>query len=189
MASDPSSTTLEFHIRAIEDGKVSSAAQKLLVGDKFTLSGPMGLAYLRELHTGPIIAAAGGSGLAPIKSIVETALTKAMKQPISLYFGARGEGDLYLVDHFEALSAKHSNFNFFPVLSEPVSKTTRRTGFLHEAITEDHSSMDGTKIYTAGPPPMVDAIRDLTESLGGRAEDLHADPFYTVHELADQASI
>ena len=188
MAGNPSSETLEFHIRAIENGKVSSAAQKLLVGDKFTLSGPMGLAYLRELHTGPIIAAAGGSGLAPIKSIVETGLAKGMKQPISLYFGARDERDLYFVDHFESLAAKHSNFNFFPVLSEPTGKTTLRTGFLHKAITDDHSSMDGTKIYTAGPPPMVDAIRDISESLGARAEDLHADPFYTVHELADQVS-
>ena len=47
--------------------------------------------------------------------------------------------------------------------------------------------MDGAKIYTAGPPPMVDAIRDLAKSLGARTEDLHADPFYTVHELAEQA--
>ncbi|MDE0728129.1 MAG: FAD-binding oxidoreductase, partial [Alphaproteobacteria bacterium] len=177
---------LEFHIRAIDGGQVSAAAQKIQVGDKIALSGPMGLAFLRELHTGPILAAAGGSGLAPIKAIVETALAKGMKQPISLYFGARDEIDLYLVDHFEAMAAKHANFTFVPVLSEPSGATTRRTGFLHDAIADDFTTMDGSKIYTAGPPPMVDAIRDLTAKLGARADDLHADPFYTVHELADQ---
>ena len=187
MAGKPVSATLEFHIRAIEDGQVSAAAQNLRVGDNIGLSGPMGLAFLRELHTGPIIAVAGGSGLAPIKSIVETALDKGMKQPIALYFGARDERDLYLVDHFEALATKHDNFSFVPVLSEPTGETNCRTGFLHEAITEDLSTMDGAKIYTAGPPPMVDAIRDLAENLGARTEDLHADPFYTVHELAEQA--
>ena len=74
-----------------------------------------------------------------------------------------------------------------PVLSDPTGETARRTGFLHEAITKDLSSMNGAKIYTAGPPPMVDAVRDLAKNLGARTEDLHADPFYTVHELADQA--
>ncbi len=186
MASEPFGATLEFHIRAIENGQVSQAAQNIKVGDKVGLSGPMGVAFLRELHTGPILAVAGGSGLAPIKSIVETALSKGMRQPITLYFGARDERDLYLVEHFEGLAAKHENFTFIPVLSEPSGKTDRRTGFLHEAIAEDLTTMDGHKIYTAGPPPMVDAVRDLAERLQARSEDLHADPFYTVHELAEQ---
>ncbi len=187
MASEPYGGILEFHIRAIEDGQVSQFAQsKLQVGDAVALSGPMGLAFLRELHTGPIVAVAGGSGLAPIKSIVETALAKGMAQPITLYFGVRAERDLYLLAHFEALAAKHANFNFIPVLSEETGPTTRRTGMLADAIGEDLATMDGCKVYAAGPPPMVDAVRALVDRLGGRAEDLHADPFYTVHELAAQ---
>ncbi len=187
MASEPYGGILEFHIRAIEDGQVSQFAQNnVQVGATVALSGPMGLAFLRELHTGPILAVAGGSGLAPIKSIVETALAKGMAQPITLYFGVRAERDLYLVDHFEGLAARHANFSFIPVLSEETGPTTRRTGMLADAIGEDFTSMDGCKIYTAGPPPMVDAVRALAERLDGRPEDLHADPFYTVHELAAQ---
>ncbi len=186
MAGEPYGDTLEFHIRAIEDGQVSQAAQNIQVGDKVALSGPMGLAFLRELHTGPILAVAGGSGLAPIKSIVETALAKGLAQPITLYFGVRDERDLYLVEHFEGLAAKHGNFKFIPVLSEPTGETSRRTGFLHDAMRSDFTTMDGCKIYAAGPPPMVDAVRALAEDLKARTEDLHADPFYTVHELAEQ---
>ncbi|MDA1098830.1 MAG: 2Fe-2S iron-sulfur cluster-binding protein [Proteobacteria bacterium] len=187
MASEPYSGILEFHIRAIADGQVSQFAQShVQVGDAVALSGPMGLAFLRELHTGPIVAVAGGSGLAPIKSIVETALAKGMAQPITLYFGARAERDLYLVAHFEALAAKYANFSFIPVLSEETGATTRRTGMLADAIGEDLATMDGCKIYAAGPPPLVDAVRALADRLGARPEDLHADPFYTVHELAAQ---
>ncbi len=187
MASEPYGDVLEFHIRAIADGQVSQFAQSnVQVGDTVALSGPMGLAFLRELHTGPIVAVAGGSGLAPIKSIVETALAKGMAQPVTLYFGARAERDLYLVAHFEALAAKHANFSFVPVLSEEAASTTRRTGMLADAIAEDMATMDGCKIYAAGPPPMVDAVRALADRLSGRAEDLHADPFYTAHELAAQ---
>jgi ferredoxin-NAD(P)+ reductase (naphthalene dioxygenase ferredoxin-specific) len=187
MAGEPYGDILEFHVRAIADGQVSQFAQNnIQVGDTVALSGPMGLAFLRELHTGPILAIAGGSGLAPIKSIVETALAEGMVQPITLYFGAREERDLYLVEHFEALEAKHVNFSFVPVLSEGKGATTRRTGMLADAIAEDLTTMDGCKIYTAGPPPLVDAIRALADRLGARAEDLHADPFYTAHELAAQ---
>jgi len=93
---------------------------------------------------------------------------------------------LYRVAHFEALAAKHANFSFVPVLSEEAASTTRRTGMLADAIAEDMATMDGCKIYAAGPPPMVDAVRALADRLSGRAEDLHADPFYTAHELAAQ---
>ena len=187
MAGEPYGDILEFHIRAIADGQVSQYAQTdVKVGDRVALSGPMGLAFLRELHSGPILAVAGGSGLAPMKSIVEAALTKNMPQAITLYFGAREERDLYLVDHFEALAAKHGNFSFIPVLSDETGATNRRTGMLADAIAEDIQNMDGYKVYTAGPPPMVDAVQALLERQGGRAEDLHADPFYTAHELAAQ---
>lgn len=187
MAGEPYAEVLEFHIREIADGQVSQYAQTdVKIGDKVALSGPMGLAFLRELHTGPILAVAGGSGLAPMKSIVDAALAKNMPQAITLYFGAREERDLYLCDHFDALAAKHANFSFIPVLSDESGATSRRTGMLADAIAEDLKTMDGYKVYTAGPPPMVDAVQALLERLGGRAEDLHADPFYTAHELAAQ---
>ena len=64
------------------------------------VEGPFGASYLRETHRGPIIAVAGGSGMAPIKSIVERALQKALPQHIYFYFGVRTERDLYLHDHF-----------------------------------------------------------------------------------------
>ena len=189
MAGEPYGEILEFHIRAIDNGQVSQFAQsEVKVGDSVALSGPMGLAFLRELHSGPILAVAGGSGLAPIKSIVETALAKGMTQPITLYFGVRGERDLYLVEHFKALAAKHANFSFIPVLSEADGATAYRTGMLADAMAEDLTTMDGCKIYAAGPPPLVDAVRALADRLGARAEDMHADPFYTVHELAAQES-
>ena len=90
------------HARRRDQRRMSS--EHLKVGDRCGSKGPSGTSYLRESHRGPIIAVAGGSGLAPIKSIVETALKKGMKQGIHLYFGVRDERDLYLEDHFKALA-------------------------------------------------------------------------------------
>lgn len=175
--------SLEFHIRHVPDGAVSGYAWgRLSVGDMVAVEGPYGASWLREAHRGPILALAGGSGLAPIKSIVERALARGMDQPIHLYFGVRDERDLYLMDHFQALAARHGNLRFIPVLSEPAGPTDRRTGFLHDAVSADFADFDGCKSYLAGPPPMVEAATKLFTGRGMRQEDIHADAFYTVYD-------
>ncbi|HWG79093.1 MAG TPA: 2Fe-2S iron-sulfur cluster-binding protein [Stellaceae bacterium] len=188
MANRPGEALLEFHIRRMGAGSVSAhVAEHLRVGDRVIAEGPLGTAYLRERHTGPILAIAGGSGLAPIKSIVETALASGRKRPIHLYFGARDERDIYLADHFAALAAAHEHFRFVPVLSEPSPLSRRRTGFVHEAVAADFAGLDGAKAYLAGPPVMVEAAVSLLGlRLGFRREDIHADAFYSE---ADKAAL
>jgi len=151
----------------------------LTVGETVRLEGPFGSAHLRECHTGPILAIAGGSGLAPIKSIVETALWRGARQPIHLYFGVRDERDLYLEDHFTALAAAHPNLRFTPVLSEPMLPTARRRGFVHEAMAVDVGALDGAKAYIAGPPVMAEAATAMLLDRGMPRQDIHADAFYT----------
>jgi CDP-4-dehydro-6-deoxyglucose reductase/ferredoxin-NAD(P)+ reductase (naphthalene dioxygenase ferredoxin-specific) len=73
--------------------------------------------------------------------------------------------------------------SFIPVLSEPSGPTELRTGNLSEAIARDLTSLDGWKCYLAGPPVMVETVSDVCRTLGLRSEDLHADPFYSAHEL------
>lgn len=174
---------LEFHIRRVPGGTTSEHVHGALrIGDKATLELPLGFSFLRQHHSGPILCIAGGSGLAPIKSIVETALAHGMKQPIHVYFGVRAERDLYLVEHFQALAGQHPNLTFAPVLSEAHSTQFRR-GFVTQAVAEDISDLDGWKAYVAGPPPMVDAAMEVAFARGLRKEDMHADVFFTPEEL------
>ncbi len=184
MANRPDEAVLEFHIRRMGGGSASAyVAERLRLGEEVVVEGPYGSSWLREKHGGPIVAVAGGSGLAPIKSIVETALATGMGQPIHLYFGARDERDMYLEDHFRSLAARHGNLRFTPVLSQPSGTTERRLGLVHEAVAADLSELDGAKAYLAGPPPMVEAATTLlVKRLGIRREDVHADAFYTEAE-------
>ncbi|MBV8536463.1 MAG: 2Fe-2S iron-sulfur cluster binding domain-containing protein [Alphaproteobacteria bacterium] len=190
MANRPGEPGLEFHIRLLPRGAVTPfVAGRLKVGDKIKVFGPHGTSYLRERHTGPVLALAGGSGLAPIKSIVETALASGATQPIHLYVGVRDERDLYLENHFKKLAAKHKNLTFVPVLSEPSQATKRRTGFLADAVRQDFTTLnstglDGAKAYLAGPPLMVETAVAALEELGLRRQDCHADAFYTEAEKA-----
>ena len=186
MANRPGDDLLEFHIRHIPDGQVSGFANiKLKVGDTVKVDGPHGISYYRSSHTGPIVALAGGSGLAPIKSIVEEALARGAEQPIHLYFGVRDERDLYLEDHFKALAGKHANLTFTPVLSEPSGPTERRTGYLADVVGTDYDDLDGSKVYLAGPPIMVETCVDKIRARGTRGEDCHADAFYTEADKAE----
>lgn len=180
MANRPDEPLLEFHVRLIPGGAVTPyVAKTLAVGDEVRLDAPLGTSYLRRHHRGPIVAMGGGSGLAPVKSIVESALEKGMRQPIHLYLGVRAERDVYMEDHFHRLAAAHPNLRVHYVLSEALGETARRTGYLHEALAADFESLDGCMIYLAGPPVMVDACVRTARDLGVRRQDCHADAFYT----------
>ncbi len=178
MANRPDQRILEFHIRDVGDGASRYAVRRLALGETVTVAGPMGDAYLRGEHPGPIVAVAGGSGLAPMKSIVETALQLGLTQDIRLYFSVRSERDLYLLGHFDGIAEAHDNFRFMPVVAEPVEASRWRAGSVGDAIIADIADLAGCKAYLAGPPTMVEAAIAVLRSHGLAADDIHADPFY-----------
>jgi naphthalene 1,2-dioxygenase ferredoxin reductase component len=186
MANRPDEALLEFHIRRMGDSSGVSVyvSERLQPGDAVSLEGPLGAAYLRDEHAGPILAIAGGSGLAPMKSIVETALARHAARPVRLYVGAREAHDLYLVEHFTALEARHRHFRFVPVLSEPQGPTPWRTGLVQDAAAAALAELAGAKAYLAGPPGLVEAAVARLGQAGLASADIHADPFYSAAEQA-----
>ena len=145
----------------------------------------MGTAHYRAGHKGPALLLAGGSGLAPVKAITEAALATDENRDLYLYFGARDERDVYLECYFRGLAARHSNFRFTIVLSEPAEGTTRRTGYLADAVAADFDKLEGLKAYLAGPPVMVESCTATVIRLGLDKRDCHADAFYTEVEKAN----
>ena len=189
MASPPGAARLEFHIRLVAGGRVTRHVLNTLgAGDRVSVRGPMGTAHYRKHHRGPILLVAGGSGLAPIKAIAESALAGGARQDMFLYIGARAERDVYLEDHFAALAARHPNLRVITVLSEPDRPTVRRTGRLADALAEDFDDLDGFKAYLAGPPPMVESCTERLLALGVARRDCHADAFYTEAEKPDRGA-
>jgi CDP-4-dehydro-6-deoxyglucose reductase/ferredoxin-NAD(P)+ reductase (naphthalene dioxygenase ferredoxin-specific) len=191
MASLPQEGTLEFHVRVMPGGSVSQrVAAGLKAGDAVRVSGPLGTAYLRQNHEGPMLCIAGGSGLAPIRSIVRAALEAGFGRPLHLYFGARAERDVYLEEELAQLASRHPNFHGHIVLSEagsPLAAGTRlprRAGLVTDAVALDLADLSGFKVYVAGPPPMVDAASLLARSRGVAPSDIHADAFFPAAQPA-----
>lgn len=179
LASRPHDLPLQFHIRDRGAGVSAHIARHAALGDPVRLHGPRGICFLRQLHTGPIIAIAGGTGLAPIWSIVTTALAKGMTQSIRLWFGVRDQADIYMAADLADLARRHANFSYEIVLSQPSRPTTHLTGWLHDALGDALRGTDLTtsKAYLAGPPPMVSAVAAVFRAGGLATADIHADAF------------
>lgn len=171
---------LEFHIRVVPDGRVTPRLTKeVSVGSTVKVSGPLGASYLRFNHSEPMLCIAGGTGLAPIISIVRGALESGMKNPIHLYFGVRAEKDIYGLDVLDTLTERYSNFQYKVVLSasEDNSHAFER-GFVTEVVNQDLENLQGWRVYLAGPPPMVEAATQLAEQRSVARSHIYADAFY-----------
>jgi CDP-4-dehydro-6-deoxyglucose reductase/ferredoxin-NAD(P)+ reductase (naphthalene dioxygenase ferredoxin-specific) len=182
MANQPGEKRLEFHVRVVDGGLVSShVAQHLRVGDWVEVRGPFGDAYWEGHETpkhGPLLLLAGGTGLAPILSVLEAALGEGFPaEQIHVYHGVRGERDLYAGELLSARMREHG-FRFVPVFSHAPSARAR-SGLLHEAVAEDFGDLAAASVHVAGPPPMVDAVKDMARRRGVAADRIRADAFFT----------
>ncbi len=181
MANQPGQGRLEFHIRVLADGVVSGfIADKLRVGDLVEVRGPFGDAHWDEQLAEPdepLLLLAGGTGLAPIVSVLDAALRHGLPPAsVHLYHGVRSERDLYAGAQLRE-RARRDGFRFEPVFSDAAPGPGRR-GFLHDAIAADFGSLGAACIHVAGPPPMVEAVKALALSRGARAGSIRADAFH-----------
>lgn len=178
MASTPAEEQLLFHLRRMPEGKAGSyIAQELKPGDKVKVSGPLGSSHLRDGHSGPVLLIAGGSGLAPMLSILRTLLAREVGARVELYFGVRSERDVYHERLLAGLAEDHANFSYSIVLSEPAGASTRRRGLVHQAVAEDLVDASAYTVYLAGPPAMVAAAGQMLLGRGIAARDIHGDAF------------
>jgi ferredoxin-NAD(P)+ reductase (naphthalene dioxygenase ferredoxin-specific) len=180
MAGLCSDDALEFHVRRVPDGRVSGYVyDQLQVGDAVRVSGPLGTAYLRTGHQGPMLCVAGGTGLAPILGIVRGALEAGMNHPIHLYFGVRSPQDIYGLEQLRALQAAMPSLKLEIVVTiDAASGSDWRVGLVTDAIAQDISEFSGWRAYVCGAPPMVEATAVLLKQRGIEAQHVHADAFY-----------
>ncbi|HNA28557.1 MAG TPA: CDP-6-deoxy-delta-3,4-glucoseen reductase [Thiobacillaceae bacterium] len=170
---------LEFHIRHVPGGYFTERVfNTLKVGDEIGVHGPLGTFFLRDTNR-PVLFIAGGTGYAPVKSMVEKALAGGeLKRPMRLYWGARQSRDLYLAGQPEAWARADSNFSFVPVLSEPDgSGWTGRSGLVHEAALADLANLADWDVYVCGAPAMVEAARRDFLARGLPREAFHSDAY------------
>ena len=143
----------------------------------------MGTFFLREDSVKPIILLASGTGFAPIKAIVEHAIDQSITRPMTFYWGVRRPHDLYLHTLAEQWAAELPHFDYRPVVSDarPEDAWTGRTGFVHQAVVDEHPDLSGHQVYACGAPIVVDsARRDFIARCGLPDDEFYADSFTSV---------
>lgn len=172
---------LELHIRHYPGGNFSRYVfEELKPKTILRIEGPLGTFFLREDSDKPVVFMAGGTGIAPIKGIIEHALAQHTLRPMVLYWGVRSLHDLYLAEQLGRLQASHANFSFIPVLSEPLPTDNwhGRSGLVHEAILHDFDDLSGYQVYACGAPVMVEAgKRSFTAQRKLPEAEFFSDPF------------
>jgi CDP-4-dehydro-6-deoxyglucose reductase len=179
---------LELHIRHTPGGLFTDRLfGSMKAGEMLRFRGPLGTFFLREDSQRPIVFCASGTGLAPIKAMVEYVRQRQGTRPMILYWGGRRPQDLYLHDVVRAWQDELPNFRYVPVLSEPRANDgwQGRTGFVHRAVMQDLPDLSSHQVYVCGAPAMVDAARrDFIGDCGLPEHEFLADAFLTQAEIA-----
>jgi Na+-transporting NADH:ubiquinone oxidoreductase subunit F len=180
MASVPSDTThVELEIRLVPNGICTTYVHKhLKEGDTVTINGPYGEFFLRDTER-DIICIAGGSGMAPLKSILLDMAEKGSKRKARYFFGARTGKDLFLLDEMKELEERMENFTFIPALSdpEPDDNWTGETGLITDVVKRMAENATEAEAYLCGSPGMIDACVKVLSELGMPEERIYYDKF------------
>ncbi|MEC9485055.1 MAG: 2Fe-2S iron-sulfur cluster binding domain-containing protein [Candidatus Izemoplasma sp.] len=157
---------LEFIIRYVPKGKATTYIHKaVIVGDTISLTGPYGDFYLQEESDKEMICIAGGSGKAPIRSILSYLKDQGMPRKVTYFFGAKSKKDLYYTEEFRDLEKEFDNFKYVPALSDPDPDDNweGETGLITEVVDRMTGDLSDKEAYLCGSPGMIDACNKVLE--------------------------
>jgi CDP-4-dehydro-6-deoxyglucose reductase len=191
IASPPhDSRLLELHVRRVRGGAFTEPLfADTAPGTLLSIEGPLGQFVYRPRSDAPIVMLGGGTGLAPLKSIMRHVIENGLQREIALYWGVRSERDLYAHEELQALARREPNFTYRAVLSEPGAGWAGRRGWVHESALHDLARPEAADIYASGPPAMIAAVRRDFALRGVDPARLYCDSFdYASDSRARQRS-
>jgi len=185
MASAPAGNLIDFHVRRIPGGRYTDQwLGQASAGAPVEIEAPLGVFSYHEEDWRPLIMMATGTGIAPIKAILESLLDNEDCPPVTLYWGMRTEADLYIRDEIESWAGRLYEFNFVPVLSRAGPDWQGRRGYVQQAVLEDHDDLSEHAFYLCGAPEMIRQAKSLLAERGASLDHVYADSFTFQHALA-----
>lgn len=174
------SDSAQLHVRVLPGSLFGSTVLPALkAGDPVEVELPFGDFYLRA-GDAPVVMVAGGTGFAPMQSLLEDALPKHKDRSFTLYWGARQASGLYALDQVRKWQQKFPHFRFVGVVSDEAAADPLRHGLVHEAVLADYPTLAGHQLYVCGAPVLVSAAREaFIASRQLKAADFFSDAFAT----------
>jgi CDP-4-dehydro-6-deoxyglucose reductase, E3 len=181
IASPPhDSELIELHVRRVPGGGFTERIfdGDLKSGSLLRIEGPIGQFIYRD-GPGPLLMVAGGTGFAPLKSMLRHLLESGVRREVHCYWGARHERDVYEQQLVLEWVRRLPQLKFTAVLSDAsvAEATHHRVGWVHDAVLADYPHLAPFEVYAAGPPAMIEALRASFPRHGLAPERLYFDSF------------
>jgi CDP-4-dehydro-6-deoxyglucose reductase len=176
---------LELHVRRVAGGEFTDRLfHEDMRSSLLSIEGPLGnFAYRpRAANPPPMLLIGGGTGIAPLLSILRHLIENGIERDLQLYWGVRCEQDLYAHATLAQLSRRaaslsNASLTYVPVLSEADPEWRGATGWVHEAALKGVTDLEAIEVYAAGPPAMIAAIQREYDSRGSAQARLYFDSF------------
>ena len=178
---------IELHIKQVPDGAMSGYLfGEAKANDLLRLNGPLGTFFLRDVVGLHLVLLATGTGMAPIKAMLEAMAgwpAERMPASVSVFWGARVEADLYWQPGASGVA-----LDYVPVLSRAGADWRGARGHVQQAVLDRFSSLDGAVVYACGSAQMIDSARAALVAAGLAEKRFHSDAFVaSAHESAPGA--
>ncbi|KKW92051.1 benzoate 1,2-dioxygenase electron transfer component BenC [Sphingobium chungbukense] len=175
-SSRPGAEQASFLIRNVPGGLMSGwLTRQAKGGDRMRFVGPNGSFFLRDV-TRPLVMLAGGTGLAPLLSMLEVLADRGTDQPIRLIYGVTHDGDLVEIERIEALSRRLPTMSWAACVADEASAHPLK-GYVTHHLTDEHLNAGDCDVYLCGPPPMVEAVRQFFKQKGVEPAHFHYEKF------------
>lgn len=168
---------LLFFIKNYENGLMSEYwFKKAKLNDLLRIEGPIGTFFFRDSSKENIIFLATGTGIAPVKAILEdleaTAPDKLKNKKVWFFSGARYENDLFWIPKTSSFS-----INYFPVLSRPDSNWGGNVGYVQDVVLRQNINLKNSQVYACGSNDMIEAAKKMFIENDLEEHDFYSDAF------------
>ncbi len=168
---------LTFTIRLLPTGTMSDyLRERATIGEQIDVEGPLG-SFGLAAGAGPVLMLAGGTGLAPMLSMLDKLQLARGKEPIRLIFGCTRTRDLFHLDELEGRRSFMPNLSVRVTADEPHDQPGVLVGNPVSVLTADDVSEPETSAYLCGPPAMIDAAFARLQELGLPRANIHTEQF------------
>ena len=168
--------TLELHIRAVENGAMSQYwFNKSMVNDLLRLHGPQGTFFMRKIAQRDLIFLATGTGIAPVKAMLEALPSFAANQTpqsVTVIWGARHQCDLYF--DITGLSGMQK---FIPVLSRAEATWQGQRGYIQDVLLHHMPDLRNGVVFACGSDAMIQSTKSRLKAAGLPSQHFYYDAF------------
>jgi CDP-4-dehydro-6-deoxyglucose reductase/terephthalate 1,2-dioxygenase reductase component len=172
--------TLQLHIRHVPGGSFTQLVPALKAGDVLQVELPFGSFELKEDTSAPMLCVVGGTGFAPVKSLLDDMLKKGVKRPVTLVWGGRNKAGLYLMAAVERWQKLWPGFTFIAAVEDAADAQSLGgfQGRVDDAVRAHCTTLAGHEVYCCGAPAMVAAVKKAcVEERGLDARHFFSDVF------------